>query len=64
MLFSATPETPLPAAVLYRPKTGFSVPVHNWLLEVRDSEYRDRGLRGWAKFLAREFGIGNNKGKK
>jgi asparagine synthase (glutamine-hydrolysing) len=38
---AAAPRTPLPDAVLNRPKTGFSVPVHDWV--------GGRGMRGWAK---------------
>jgi asparagine synthase (glutamine-hydrolysing) len=38
----------LPNAVLLRPKTGFNVPVRDWLLEA-NPVYRDRGLRGWAR---------------
>jgi len=40
------PKTPLPAAVLNRPKTGFSVPVRQWLGGGGEDE---RGLRGWAR---------------
>ena len=35
------PMPPLPEAVLSRPKTGFFVPVHDWV--------GGRGMRGWAK---------------
>ena len=44
---------PLPAAILARPKTGFSVPVREWLdLEQRSES---RGLRGWAQTVYRHF---------
>jgi asparagine synthase (glutamine-hydrolysing) len=45
----------LPQQVLDRPKTGFSVPVREWLMEenskfqIRNSKSEDRGLRGWAR---------------
>ncbi|MHA1597303.1 MAG: asparagine synthase (glutamine-hydrolyzing) [Alphaproteobacteria bacterium] len=43
---AATPKTPLPDAVLNRSKTGFFVPVREWM---SGSSNGDRGLRGWAK---------------
>jgi glycosyltransferase involved in cell wall biosynthesis len=50
-----SPRPPLPEAVLARPKTGFSVPVREWLLEGwegRASRVRAaRGLRGWAEVV-------------
>jgi len=57
---AGTPVRPLPAGVLARPKTGFSIPVREWLLQsstprsarVSDS---DRGLRAWARVVHREF---------
>lgn len=44
---------PLPRIALTRPKTGFSVPVREWL----DGEDRTqaRGLRGWAQAVYRHF---------
>jgi asparagine synthase (glutamine-hydrolysing) len=53
----------LPPQVLRRPKTGFSVPVREWLLEEsrkekadsRNLEFADRGLRGWAKEVYSRF---------
>ncbi len=41
-----TPHRPLPAAVLSRAKTGFAVPVRDWL---QGTAGRERGLRGWAR---------------
>lgn len=51
-----TASTPLPSAVLDRPKTGFAVPVRDWLLKEAPSRpgSRERGLRGWAKYLLGE----------
>ena len=44
---AATPATPLPAAVLERAKSGFFVPVEDWM---RAANRRgERGLRGWAR---------------
>ncbi len=46
-----TPERPLPVEVLNRDKTGFSIPVPQWLAETgRYQELsRQRGLRGWPR---------------
>jgi len=43
---AATPRIPLPTAIRERKKTGFGVPVRDWLLD--DGAKRSRGLRGWA----------------
>jgi asparagine synthase (glutamine-hydrolysing) len=39
-------ERPLPAEVITRPKSGFSVPVREWMQETPE-----RGLRHWAKYV-------------
>src|SRR5690606_27007699 len=39
-----TPAKALPAALLERPKTGFFVPVREWLTGTKE-----RGQRGWAR---------------
>lgn len=46
-----TPVKPLPADILAREKTGFSIPVKEWLLKEIRGNSPDRGLRGWAKFI-------------
>src|SRR2546426_4049010 len=44
------PLWPLPDAVLRRRKTGFGVPVREWISARAGTEAnRERGLRGWAK---------------
>ena len=43
---AATPNPPLPDAVRRRPKTGFAIPVGDWL---QGPDSGDRGLRGWAR---------------
>jgi len=48
------PSRPLPRAILERNKTGFAVPVREWISQI-DRGTRGRGLRGWALRLAREF---------
>lgn len=49
---SSTPLKPLPIAILKRAKTGFAVPVRNWLSSKVEKE---RGLRGWARRIARHW---------
>ncbi len=43
-----TPAKPLPAAVSLRKKTGFSIPVREWIFG-QDGASGERGLRGWAR---------------
>lgn len=56
---ASSPQHALPEAVLQRPKTGFSVPVRDWLLQgVGDRlgievDAAARGLRGWAGLVYR-----------
>lgn len=51
-----TPMVPLPAAVMNRPKTGFTVPVRDWLLKAYDpSSGAERGLRGWTREVYSTF---------
>jgi asparagine synthase (glutamine-hydrolysing) len=44
----------LPPSLLARPKTGFSVPVREWIRP--PGEKQERGLRGWAKYVHGRFG--------
>jgi asparagine synthase (glutamine-hydrolysing) len=44
-----SPTKPLPEVVLLRRKTGFTVPVRDWLLKADDGNNAERGLRGWAR---------------
>jgi len=46
---AATPREPLPDAVLNRAKTGFVVPVRDWL--AGEAVGGERGLRGWARLV-------------
>ncbi|MBK7137387.1 MAG: asparagine synthase (glutamine-hydrolyzing) [Rhodocyclales bacterium] len=44
----------LPATLLNKPKTGFSIPVRDWL--TTDQPMRqERGLRGWARFIHKNY---------
>jgi asparagine synthase (glutamine-hydrolysing) len=44
----------LPHRVLNRPKTGFTVPVRDWIRRP-DAVIRRRGLRGWAEYIHGAF---------
>jgi asparagine synthase (glutamine-hydrolysing) len=50
-----TARPKLPEKVLHRPKTGFLVPVREWLLAGSDIKQQERGLRGWAKVIYKVF---------
>ncbi len=50
-VMTAALKYPLPEVVLQRKKTGFSVPVRDWLLQFDRRNERERGLRGWAKHI-------------
>jgi asparagine synthase (glutamine-hydrolysing) len=52
---AAAPAVPLPTEVLERRKTGFSVPVREWLVAGPTDLVgaAQRGLRGWARFVYR-----------
>lgn len=54
-----TPAQPLPDVIVNRAKTGFTIPVREWLME-GEGHAGERGLRGWAKRVYGE----NNTGKK
>ena len=48
---ACTPRPALPRAVLARPKSGFAVPVRDWL---QGDAGEARGLRGWARVVHAE----------
>jgi ADP-heptose:LPS heptosyltransferase len=52
---AAAASTLMTPEVLDRPKTGFQIPVREWMMEDNRSA-RDRGLRGWARHVYRRFG--------
>jgi len=62
MDMARTPQTPLPAALLGRPKTGFSIPVAQWLQGAAPAGERpERGLRAWARRVYAEATEGSAK---
>ena len=48
---ASTPRVQLPSSVLSRKKTGFTVPMRQWMLRENGEQYGGRGLRGWAKYV-------------
>lgn len=51
-----SPRDPLPDTILTRPKTGFTVPVRDWMLQsFNPLSAGERGLRGWARYVHGEF---------
>lgn len=49
------PSKRLPDSVLNRPKTGFNIPVREWLLGDKPEAAGERSLRGWAKLVYKEL---------
>jgi len=49
---ATTPRVPLPSEILQKPKTGFTVPVRDWLVKGQP-KFAERGLRGWALYVSR-----------
>jgi asparagine synthase (glutamine-hydrolysing) len=47
--FAAAPSVPPPPEIIKRRKTGFVVPVREWIAEHSDISALERGLRGWAR---------------
>lgn len=50
---AASPARPLPDEVLNRPKTGFAVPMRDWLMK-DDPSVDDRGFRGWSRKIVED----------
>ncbi|MEX2643224.1 MAG: asparagine synthase (glutamine-hydrolyzing) [Acetobacterales bacterium] len=51
---AAAARPSLPASLLGRPKTGFAIPVRDWLMGERENG-TERGLRGWAREVMAAF---------
>ncbi len=47
---ASSPKEPLPAEIMNRGKTGFSVPTREWIAKEQDI-FKERGLRGWARHI-------------
>jgi len=56
---AASPTRALPREVLTRPKTGFGVPVREWLMSgaepTKGKLAPERGLRGWSRLILGHF---------
>jgi asparagine synthase (glutamine-hydrolysing) len=50
-LMARSPRTALPEAVLSRKKTGFTLPIREWLVSEHAEVPRLFGMRSWALFL-------------
>ena len=50
-LLARSPRTPLPEAVLTRKKTGFTLPINEWLQREHKEVPHSFGMRPWALFL-------------
>jgi len=48
----------IPPALLKKPKTGFSIPVREWLLNDRPA-LKERGMRGWARYIYNKMDVGH-----
>ena len=53
-LLANSPNKPLPSMLRSRAKTGFSIPVYQWMQEVT-SESRGPKAAAWAKFVASRY---------
>jgi asparagine synthase (glutamine-hydrolysing) len=60
-VLAEVPIKPIPRPLIERPKTGFAVPVHEWLRWQADCYASPKrlstGFRNWAKYLVREFDL-------
>ena len=52
---AACANPPLPGELVQRTKTGFTVPVREWMLEADAASPPERGARGWQAAVARAF---------
>lgn len=50
-----SPSHALPRSVLDRPKTGFTVPVRDWIMGEKSAAPAERSLRGWARRVYQGF---------
>ncbi len=48
---AAAPHLALPPSVLKRPKTGFYMPIREWLVGEGSDHSEERGYRGWARHV-------------
>lgn len=53
-LLANSPAKPLPDAIRQRPKTGFSIPVYQWMAELTGTQRSTKPV-SWAKYIASRF---------
>lgn len=51
---AASLDSSLPDVLINKPKTGFSIPVRDWLIKDQSS-YHERGMRGWARVVHQTY---------
>src|SRR5664279_2905844 len=59
---ASTPRVQLPSSVLARKKTGFTVPMRQWMLRENGEQFGGRGLRGWARYVFERTQHGTSAG--
>jgi asparagine synthase (glutamine-hydrolysing) len=63
--FAAVPSRALPRGIVERRKTGFLIPLQQWLQSQSSTGHGERGLRAWARYIAASFrveGVGSPVG--
>lgn len=49
-------QKPMPTEVIFRGKTGFSIPIKDWIKDyTHDSSIKSYGLRSWADFVVKQY---------
>jgi asparagine synthase (glutamine-hydrolysing) len=54
-LLARSPAQPLPEAILTRRKTGFTLPINDWLERQHRGIPHSFGMRAWALFLYEQY---------
>ena len=52
-----SPQLPLPTEIVTRPKSGFGVPVRDWLSQSANPQLEALGLRGYQRLVATRWGL-------
>jgi asparagine synthase (glutamine-hydrolysing) len=54
-LLAEAPARPLPETLITRPKTGFAIPVEEWLQQIDPNRKGRTGSQGWARAVAHAY---------